>query len=300
MFMEELFNKCELCPRKCKVNRNNNELGFCRASNVMRIGGYHLHMWEEPVITGNRGSGTIFFSFCNLKCVYCQNYDISFKNIGEDVSVERLSEIMIELQDMNALNINLVTPGHYIPLIRDSILMAKNKGLNIPIIYNTSGYESVNALKLLDGLIDIYLPDFKYFNNEIAVKYSKAYNYKEICIKALEEMTRQVSKCKFKNNLLKKGVIVRHLMLPNMENDTKEILNYLYNTYKDNIYISLMNQYTPIKKLKYNELNNTLDEKIYENMIDYAYNLGIRNCFVQEQDSKGKCFIPDFTQKIES
>lgn len=298
--MEELFNKCELCPRKCKVNRNNNELGFCRASNVMRIGGYHLHMWEEPVITGNRGSGTIFFSFCNLKCVYCQNYDISFKNIGEDVSVERLSEIMIELQDMNALNINLVTPGHYIPLIRDSILMAKNKGLNIPIIYNTSGYESVNALKLLDGLIDIYLPDFKYFNNEIAVKYSKAFNYKEICIKALEEMTRQVSKCKFKNNLLKKGVIVRHLMLPNMENDTKEILNYLYNTYKDNIYISLMNQYTPIKKLKYNELNNTLDEKIYENMIDYAYNLGIRNCFVQEQDSKGKCFIPDFTQKIES
>lgn len=298
--MEELFNKCELCPRKCKVNRNNNELGFCRASNVMRIGGYHLHMWEEPVITGNRGSGTIFFSFCNLKCVYCQNYDISFKNIGEDVSVERLSEIMIELQDMNALNINLVTPGHYIPLIRDSILMAKNKGLNIPIIYNTSGYESVNALKLLDGLIDIYLPDFKYFNNEIAVKYSKAFNYKEICMNALEEMYRQVSKCKFKNNLLKKGMIVRHLMLPNMENDTKEILNYLYNTYKDNIYISLMNQYTPIKKLKYNELNNTLDEKIYENMIDYAYNLGIRNCFVQEQDSKGKCFIPDFTQKIES
>ena len=256
-----------------------------------------MFYYEEPCLGT---SGAIFFSNCNLRCIFCQNYEISTNNIGKEITIEEFSNICITLQNKGADNINLVTPTIYVPLIIKGLDLAKEKGLNIPIIYNSSGYETVETLKLLEGYIDIYLPDFKYFNNEIAVKYSKAFNYKEICIKALEEMTRQVSKCKFKNNLLKKGVIVRHLMLPNMENDTKEILNYLYNTYKDNIYISLMNQYTPIKKLKYNELNNTLDEKIYENMIDYAYNLGIRNCFVQEQDSKGKCFIPDFTQKIES
>lgn len=290
------MNDCILCPRLCHVNRNK-EVGFCKANDKLKIAKADLFYYEEPCLGT---SGAIFFSNCNLKCIFCQNYEISTNNIGKEITIEEFSNICINLQNKGADNINLVTPTIYVPLIIKGLDLAKKKGLNIPIIYNSSGYETVETLKLLEGYIDIYLPDFKYFNNEIAVKYSKAYNYKEICIKALEEMTRQVSKCKFKNNLLKKGVIVRHLMLPNMENDTKEILNYLYNTYKDNIYISLMNQYTPIKKLKYNELNNTLDEKIYENMIDYAYNLGIRNCFVQEQDSKGKCFIPDFTQKIES
>lgn len=294
MFMEELFNKCELCPRKCKVNRNNNELGFCRASNVMRIGGYHLHMWEEPVITGNRGSGTIFFSFCNLKCVYCQNYDISFKNIGEDVSVERLSEIMIELQDMNALNINLVTPGHYIPLIRDSILMAKNKGLNIPIIYNTSGYESVYALKLLDGLIDIYLPDFKYYDNTLG-KYSNVTDYFDVASLAIEEMYRQTGKLIYDNEgYLLKGVIVRHLVLPNCYDDSKNVISYLYNKYDNNIIYSIMNQYTRIRTLDYPELNDNVSTNEYDELVNYAYDIGIRNCFIQEEESQSDSFIPVF------
>lgn len=294
MFMEELFNKCELCPRKCKVNRNNNELGFCRASNVMRIGGYHLHMWEEPVITGNRGSGTIFFSFCNLKCVYCQNYDISFKNIGEDVSVERLSEIMIELQDMNALNINLVTPGHYIPLIRDSIIMAKNKGLSIPIIYNTSGYESVNALKLLDGLIDIYLPDFKYYDNTLG-KYSNVNDYFDVASLAIEEMYRQTGKLIYDNEgYLLKGIIVRHLVLPNCYDDSKNVISYLYNKYDNNIIYSIMNQYTRIRTLDYPELNDNVSTNEYDELVNYAYDIGIRNCFIQEEESQSDSFIPVF------
>ena len=162
--MEELLNKCEICPRKCKVNRNNGELGYCKASNKMKIGGYHLHMWEEPIITGKNGSGTIFFSYCNLRCAYCQNYDLSFDSVGEYITIERLSDIMLELQEMQAENVNLVTPTHYIPLIKNSIVLAKEKGLKIPIVYNTSGYESVESLKTLEGLIDIYLPDFKYYD----------------------------------------------------------------------------------------------------------------------------------------
>ena len=225
--MEELFNKCELCPRKCMVNRNIGEIGYCRASNKMKIGGYHLHMWEEPVITGDKGSGTIFFSYCNLRCVYCQNYDISFNCIGEEITVNRLADIMIELQDMGALNINLVTPSHYIPLIRDSIIMAKDSGLTIPIIYNTSGYDRVESLKLLEGLIDIYLPDFKYYNDKLG-KYSNISNYFETASLALKEMYRQVGKLRYnKDGILVKGMIVRHLVLPNNYDDSKKfILSY--------------------------------------------------------------------------
>ena len=229
------MNDCILCPRLCHVNRNK-EVGFCKANDKLKIAKADLFYYEEPCLGT---SGAIFFSNCNLRCIFCQNYEISTNNIGKEITIEEFSNICITLQNKGADNINLVTPTIYVPLIIKGLDLAKEKGLNIPIIYNSSGYENVETLKLLEGYIDIYLPDFKYFNNEIAVKYSKAFNYKEICIKALEEMTRQVSKCKFKNNLLKKGVIVRHLMLPNMENDTKEILNYLYNTYKDNIYISL-------------------------------------------------------------
>ena len=207
--MEELFNKCELCPRKCMVNRNIGEIGYCRASNKMKIGGYHLHMWEEPVITGDKGSGTIFFSYCNLRCVYCQNYDISFNCIGEEITVNRLADIMIELQDMGALNINLVTPSHYIPLIRDSIIIAKDSGLIIPIIYNTSGYDRVESLKLLEGLIDIYLPDFKYYNDKLG-KYSNISNYFETASLALKEMYRQTGKAIFDDRgIMKKGMIIR-------------------------------------------------------------------------------------------
>lgn len=294
MFMEELLNKCEICPRKCKVNRNNGELGYCKASNKMKIGGYHLHMWEEPIITGKNGSGTIFFSYCNLRCAYCQNYDLSFDSIGEYITIERLSDIMLELQEMQAENVNLVTPTHYIPLIKNSIVLAKEKGLKIPIVYNTSGYESVESLKTLEGLIDIYLPDFKYYDNSLG-KYSSVADYFNITSLALKEMYRQVGKPKYnKKGMLKKGVIVRHLVLPNNYQDSKKIINYLYQEYKDNIILSIMNQYTITKITKYPELNQKVDPKEYDNLIDYAYNLGIRNCFTQEEESQSESFIPKF------
>ncbi len=292
--MEELLNKCEICPRKCKVNRNNGELGYCKASNKMKIGGYHLHMWEEPIITGKNGSGTIFFSYCNLRCAYCQNYDLSFDSVGEYITIERLSDIMLELQEMQAENVNLVTPTHYIPLIKNSIVLAKEKGLKIPIVYNTSGYESVESLKTLEGLIDIYLPDFKYYDNSLG-KYSSVADYFNITSLALKEMYRQVGKPKYnKKGMLKKGVIVRHLVLPNNYQDSKKIINYLYQEYKDNIILSIMNQYTITKITKYPELNQKVDPKEYDNLIDYAYNLGVRNCFTQEEESQSESFIPKF------
>lgn len=292
--MEELLNKCEICPRKCKVNRNNGELGYCKATNKMKIGGYHLHMWEEPIITGKNGSGTIFFSYCNLRCAYCQNYDLSFDSIGEYITIERLSDIMLELQEMQAENVNLVTPTHYIPLIKNSIVLAKKKGLKIPIVYNTSGYESVESLKALEGLIDIYLPDFKYYDNSLG-KYSSVADYFNITSLALKEMYRQVGKPRYnKKGMLKKGVIVRHLVLPNNYQDSKKIINYLYQEYKDNIILSIMNQYTITKITKYPELNQKVDPKEYDNLIDYAYNLGIRNCFTQEEESQSESFIPKF------
>lgn len=291
--MEELLNKCEICPRRCKVNRNNNELGYCRASNKMKIGGYHLHMWEEPIITGEKGSGTIFFSYCNLRCIYCQNYDISFNDVGEEITIKRFKDICLELQNMGATNINLVTPTHFIPLIKEGLILAKNNGLTIPIVYNTSGYETVESLKLLEGLIDIYLPDFKYYDNSLG-KYSNVNNYFEVASLAIEEMYHQVGSPIYENNILKRGVIIRHLVLPHHIDDSKRVIKYLYDKYKDNIILSIMNQYTNIRKLKYKELNDKVTKKEYDNLIDYACDLGIENCFVQEEESQSESFIPSF------
>lgn len=291
--MEKLFNKCELCPRKCRVNRNNNQLGYCRASNKLKIGGYHLHMWEEPIITGEHGSGTIFFSYCNLGCVYCQNYDISINNNGEEITIERFKDICLSLQNMGATNINLVTPTHYIPLIKEGLILAKENGLTIPIVYNTSSYENVETLKLLEGLIDIYMPDFKYYDNSLG-KYSNVTNYLEVATEAIEEMYRQVGEPIYEKNILKKGIIVRHLVLPHNTEDSKKIIKYLYDKYKDNIILSIMNQYTNIKKLKYKELNDKVTTDEYNSLIDYAVSLGIENCFVQESTSQSESFIPKF------
>lgn len=292
--MEELLNKCIMCPRECKVNRNNNELGFCMASNKIKIGGYHLHLWEEPIITGEKGSGTIFFSHCNLSCIYCQNYKISKDNIGEEITNQRLADIMLELQEKGASNINLVTPTHYIPQIKTSLILAKERGLFIPIVYNTSCYEKVESLKLLEGLIDIYLPDFKYFDNNLG-KYSKVNNYFEVASLALEEMVRQVGKQEYdeKGNL-KKGIIVRHLILPSHSEDSKKIIEYLYRKYKNTITYSIMNQYTPIKKLEFNNLNRRLTSKEYDDVINFAYDIGIRNSFMQDKESQEESFIPIF------
>lgn len=291
--MKEELNSCTLCPRECKVNRNNKELGFCRASNKIKIGGYHLHMWEEPILSSDKGSGTIFFSYCNLGCIYCQNYQISHICKGEEISVERFNNICLELQNMGANNINLVTTTHYIPLIKEGLILAKKQGLTIPIVYNTSGYEKVSSLKSLEGLIDIYLPDFKYYDNNLG-KYSNVSNYYDIATKAIEEMYRQVGKPKYNNELLIKGLIVRHLVLPGHIEDSKKIIKYLYTKYHDNIILSIMNQYTPIKELKYKELNRRVTMQEYNELIDYAYDLGVRNCFTQEEESQSDSFIPNF------
>ena len=294
--MEKLFESCTLCPRKCKVNRNNNELGYCRAGNKMKIGGYHLHMWEEPVLTGDKGSGTIFFSYCSLRCIYCQNYDISINNVGEEITVARLADICLELQNKEATNINLVTPTHYIPLIREALILAKEQGLSIPIIYNSSGYESVESLKLLDGLIDVYLPDFKYFNNKYAVKYSSAPYYLENIMPVLKEMVSQTKELKFnEKGLIEKGVIIRHLMLPGLLFDSKKVIDRIYNTFGDKVYISLMNQYIPMYNASnYPEINKKLNPKHYDSLIDYAANIGVVNGFIQDEGSNSTEFVPDF------
>ena len=289
------LNECILCPRKCKVNRNNGEVGFCKAGNKIKIARYSLHMWEEPCISGEKGSGTIFFSCCNLKCIFCQNHNISINNNGKEITIDKFVEICLKLQEMGANNINLVTPTMYIPLIKEGLIIAKGKGLSIPIVYNSSGYESVEALKELDGLIDIYLPDFKYFDNKLAVDFSIADNYCSIAKDALKEMYRQVNKPIFKDDIMVKGMIVRHLLLPNHVEDSKKIIKYLYDTYKDNIYLSIMNQYTPVLKIeKFKELNKTVSNDEYDELIDYACDLGISKAFIQEGETCKESFIPDF------
>lgn len=291
------FENCTICPRKCGVNRNKKELGFCKTGNKLKIARYSLHFWEEPIICGKKGSGTIFFSNCNLKCLYCQNYDISTKNLGKEISIQKFADICITLQNKGAVNINLVTPTHFIPLIKKGLIKAKKMGLTIPIVYNTSSYENVEYLKTLDGLIDIYLPDFKYFDESLAEKFSFAKDYRKICEEVIKEMYRQVGTPKFENGLMTKGVIVRHLLLPNHSNDSKKILSYLYNEYKDNIYISIMNQYTPIRKIEeYSELNKKVEEDEYEDLINYAMDIGITNAFIQEGETQSESFIPDFSK----
>ncbi len=288
-----MYDNCNLCPRKCNINRNLNN-GFCKNSNDIRIAKAYPHMFEEPCISYKYGSGTIFFSGCNLKCIYCQNKEISSGNYGKIISIERLSQIMLELQDKKCHNINLVTPTHFVQSIIEAIKLSRKNGLNIPIIYNTSGYESVDTIKMLDGYIDIYLTDFKYYNNEIANKYSKAYNYFKYASLALEEMKRQIPNNIFEDEILKKGIIVRHLVLPNNIDDSKKILSYLYNKYKNDIIYSIMNQYTVIEKLPFDELNRSITSEEYNEIIDYAYNLGIDNAYVQEDGTISESFIPKF------
>lgn len=294
--MQKEFDCCTLCPRNCRVNRNNGALGFCQAGNTLKIGRASLHFWEEPCLSGERGSGTIFFSYCNLKCVFCQNYQISEDASGKEVSIERLSDICLELQNQGAHNINLVTPTHYIPLIREGLLLAKKKGLKIPIIYNTSSYETVESLQLLEGLIDIYLPDLKYYYDDLAVSYSHAPNYFSYATDAINEMFRQVGPPLFdKNGLMQKGMIVRHLILPGKVYDSKKVIDYLYKQYKDDIFISIMNQYTVVRPCqKYPELNQEVTKEEYDEVINYALDLGIKNGFIQDDETNSSSFIPSF------
>lgn len=287
--------KCNLCPRNCNVDREKGELGYCGASSDMVIARYSLHMWEEPIISGEHGSGTIFFSYCSMRCCFCQNYEISELHKGRVVSVEEFCDICLELQDNGASNINLVTPTHYVPYIVKGLRLAKDSGLNIPIVYNSSAYENIDTIKMLDGLVDIYLPDLKYYDNIYGIKYSKCNDYFKYASSAIEEMVRQVGSIEMDNNgMLKKGVIVRHLLLPGALEDSKKIIKYLYDRYKDNIIISIMNQYTPARKLEYEELNHKVKDNDYDELINYAYDLGIRNAFIQEGETQDASFIPNF------
>lgn len=291
----EKYNNCSLCPRNCHANRLIGQLGFCKQTSSLRMARAALHYWEEPVISGESGSGTVFFSGCNLRCIFCQNYEIAIGECGKKIGVDRLSDIFIELQDKGANNINLVTGAPYIPHIVKAIVDSKKKGLTIPILYNSSGYESVEALNLLDGLIDIYMPDLKYYSPDLSLEYSNAKDYFEIATKALAEMYRQVGAIKLSNGLLKKGMIVRHLALPGQTKDSKKILRYLHETFGDNIYISIMNQYTPLKQVAHHPLlSRKLTDDEYKKIITFAEKIGINNAFIQEGDVAAESFIPSF------
>ena len=288
--------KCNLCPRMCNVDREKGEVGYCGAPYDMVIARYSLHMWEEPVISGEAGSGTIFFSYCNMRCCFCQNYEISELHKGKLVSIEEFSDICLELQERGANNINLVTPTHYVDKIIEGLKIARKKGLVIPVVYNSSGYENVETIRKLEGLVDIYLPDFKYYDDIYSLKYSKAKNYFECASSAINEMVRQVNSVEIDDNgIMKKGVIVRHLLLPGMLEDSKKIIKYLYDTFGDKIIISIMNQYTPVRELDYDELNKSVSDHEYDELIDYAYDLGVRNAFIQEGETQKASFIPDFS-----
>lgn len=287
--------RCNLCPRNCNADREHKQLGYCMAPNYLVIAKYSLHPWEEPVISGAKGSGTIFFSYCNLRCCFCQNYEISELHKGKKVSIEEFSNICLELQAKGATNINLVTPTHYVHQIIKGLKLAKKKGLHIPIVYNSSGYEKPETIKSLKGLIDIYLPDLKYYSDYLAIKYSKCPNYFKYATESIEEMVRQVGNTIIdESGIMKRGIIIRHLILPKNISDSKKIIKYLYDKYQDKVIISIMNQYTPVRKLEYQELNQTIKETEYDEVINYAYDLGIRNAFIQEGETQKTSFIPDF------
>lgn len=293
------MEKCTLCPRNCKKNRSKGEIGICGQTEVLKVARAALHYWEEPCISGEKGSGAIFFSGCALHCVFCQNREIANGTVGKEISGQRLTEICLELQEKGANNINLVTPGHFVPQVIPAIERAKQEGLSIPIVYNTSSYENVDTIKKLEGIVDIYLPDFKYMNPQISATYSHAPDYSEVAKAAIAEMVRQTGAASFyqKENqeLMGKGVIVRHLLLPGNLADSKEIVCYLYDTYKDKIFISIMNQFTPLAQLEeYPELNRKVTEEEYDELVDYAIELGIENGFIQEGETAEESFIPEF------
>lgn len=290
------YENCLLCPRKCGINRRTGQTGVCGVSSEIKVARAALHYWEEPCISGKKGSGAVFFSGCSLHCVFCQNREISDGKEGKVISKERLSDIFIELVDKGANNINLVTPGQYIPDIVWAVNDAKSRGMKLPIIYNTSGYENVTELKLLEGIVDVYLPDFKYMDSTLSAMYSRAKDYPSVAKQALSEMVRQQPDVVIDDatGLIQKGVIVRQLLLPGHVNDAKAVLKYLYDTYHDHVYISMMSQFTPIALKDYPEINRTVTRREYERLVDYALKIGITNAFIQEGDVAKDSFIPAF------
>lgn len=295
--MNERKKGCNICPRECNVDRKAGKKGICGVTGSGIMGARAaLHMWEEPCISGETGSGTVFFSGCSLRCVYCQNYEIARAERGTQITIERLAEIFLELQEQNAANINLVTPTHYTLEIIDAIQIARSKGLEIPVVYNCSGYEKVETLKLLEGLVDIYLVDYKYEDEVIAKRYSNAPDYPVVVKSSLMEMVRQCGNAEFDDKgMMKKGVIVRHLLLPGYLDNARAVVKYVYETYADKVFLSLMNQYTPLSHVaKFPELNRRVTVEEYEELVNYAIELGLENGFIQEGETAQESFIPEF------
>ena len=293
--MEEL-KSCNICPHKCGVNRLNGIKGRCKCDNKIKIALASVHNYEEPCISGKNGSGTVFFSNCNLNCIYCQNYEISQLGKGKEITIEHLAQIFIKQQEKNVNNINLDTPTMYVPQIIEAIRIARKKGLNIPIIYNSNGYENVETIKKLNGYIDIYLPDLKYYSNEIAKKYSKIDNYFETAISAIKEMQKQVGNPIFnEEGIIQKGVLIRHLILPHHLLNTKNILKYVKENFDENTYISIMAQYFPTYKAKEDKLiNRKLTKKEYKEIENYLYLLNLKNGYIQELGEHEEEYVPNF------
>lgn len=289
------MEKCNICPRKCNIDRTIYK-GYCGMDDTLVVARAALHMWEEECISGKEGSGAVFFAGCNLRCVFCQNRNISENGAGKTITVDRLADIFCELQKKGANNINLVTPTHYTKQIMAALDIAKDKGLNIPVVYNCGGYESVDTIKELKGYVDIFLPDFKYVDKNISKRYSNCEDYFDVAKKGLAAMYEIVGNPQFdERGMMKKGVIVRHLMLPGHVKDSKSVLKYLHETYGNNIYISIMSQYTPlVDKDKYKEIARKLYPAEYKRLVDYAIDIGIVNGFIQEGDVADESFIPEF------
>jgi putative pyruvate formate lyase activating enzyme len=296
---QDLLRECTLCPRECHVDRMAGQTGYCKMTEELIVARAALHYWEEPCISGEKGSGTVFFSGCSLGCVYCQNKNIAQGLAGKKITISRLSDIFLELKEQGAENINLVTPSHYVPQILEALHLAKAKGLELPIVYNCSGYEQLSSLKLLEGSVDIYLPDLKYMDKQGAERYSGCEDYFSYASQAIREMVRQTGDPVFDDRgMMKKGVIVRHLTLPGYLQDSKNIIKYLHEAYGDRIFISIMNQYTPMETVAgYPELNRRITEDEYEELVDYAIELGVENGFIQEGETASESFIPEFNNE---
>ena len=292
--MIEQLEKCEICPHKCGINRNNNQIGRCKSKDTVKIALYSTHDFEEPCISGEKGSGTVFFSNCNMNCVFCQNYEISQLGKGKEITIEELADIFLKQQEKNVENINLVTPTSYAYQIIEAIKIAKNKGLRLPIVYNTNGYENIETIRALEGFVDIYLPDLKYADNKLAMEYSKVNNYFEIATEAIKEMIKQVGVPKFdENGLMKKGVLIRHLVLPNCIENSKKALGWIKENLPNDIYVSVMAQYFPTYKAKEDEkINRKLTSQEWNEIEDFIQEIGIENGFIQELGEHEEEYVP--------
>lgn len=288
------LEKCSICPHMCGINRNNGQIGRCKSSNKVKIALYSVHDFEEPCVSGENGSGTVFFSNCNMNCVFCQNYEISQQGKGKEITIERLAEIFLEQQNRNVNNINLVTPTSYVPQIIEAIKIARVNGLKIPIVYNTNGYENVETIKMLEGYIDIYLPDLKYAEDNLGLEYSKVKNYFEIATTAIKEMYRQVGSPKLNNDgIIEKGLIIRHLVLPNNIENSKKVLKWIKENMDKDVYVSVMAQYFPTYKAKQIEnINRKLTKEEYEEIENYLYDLDIENGYIQELGEHEEEYVP--------